>query len=49
MLAIFVLGLVVFLVSIGLGGLGLGRMAGWLAIAAMIVYFAGGLLRLSYD
>jgi SSS family solute:Na+ symporter len=49
MLSVFVFGLAVFLASIGLGGLGLGRIAGWLSIGAMIIYFASGLLRLSYD
>jgi hypothetical protein len=36
-----------FWASIGLGGLGLGRIAAWLSIGAMIIYFASGLLRLS--
>jgi SSS family solute:Na+ symporter len=49
MLSVFVFGLAVFLASIALGGLGLGRIAGWLSIGAMIIYFASGLLRLSYD
>jgi len=49
MLSIFFFGLAGFLASIALGGLGLGRIAGWLSIGAMIIYFAGGLLRLSYD
>lgn len=49
MLGIFVLGLVSFLVSISLGGLGFGKIAAWLSIISMVVYFASGLLRLYFD
>lgn len=49
MLGIFVLGLLSFLVSIGLGGLGLGKIATWLSLASIVVYFGSGLLRLFFD
>ncbi|MDH7512508.1 MAG: sodium:solute symporter family protein [Clostridiales bacterium] len=49
MLGLCLFGLLGFLAGIGLGGLGLTQMAGWVALGSMVVYFAGGLLRLSYD
>jgi len=49
MLGIFILGLVSFLVSISLGGLGFGKIAAWLSIVSMVVYFTSGLLRLFFD
>lgn len=49
MLGLCLFGLLGFVVGIGLGGLGLTRMASGVALSSMVVYFAGGLLRLSYD
>jgi SSS family solute:Na+ symporter len=49
MLGILFLSLFSFLVSIFLGGLGLGKIAALLSIASMVVYFACGFLRLSFD
>jgi SSS family solute:Na+ symporter len=49
LLGIFVLGLISFLVSISLGGLGLSKIAAWLSIGSMVVYFGSGLLRLFFD
>ena len=49
MLGVFAFGLFSFLVSIGLGGFGLSKLAGRLALASLVVYFAGGLMRLSFD
>jgi len=49
MLSILVLGLLSFLVSIVLGGLGWGKIAAMLSLLSMVVYFASGLLRLSFD
>ncbi len=49
MLAVLGLGLIAFLVSILLGGMGLGKIAAWLSVGSMVVYFASGLIRLSFD
>jgi SSS family solute:Na+ symporter len=49
MLGILGFGLLFFLVSIILGGVGLGKIAGLLSLASMVVYFASGYLRLSFD
>ncbi len=49
MLGILFFSLLSFLVSIFLGGLGLGKIAALLSIASMVVYFASGFLRLSFD
>jgi len=49
MLGILGFGLLSFLVSIILGGVGLGKIAALLSIGSMVVYFASGFLRLSFD
>jgi SSS family solute:Na+ symporter len=49
MLGILFFSLLSFLVSIFLGGLGLGKIAALLSIASMVVYFTSGFLRLSFD
>ena len=49
LLTIFFLSLLTFLVSIFLGGLGLGKIAALLSLASMVVYFTSGLLRLSHE
>lgn len=49
MLGVFAFGFFSFLVSISLGGFGLGKLAARLALASLVVYFAGGLMRLSFD
>jgi hypothetical protein len=49
MLGILFFSLLSFLVSILLGGLGLGKIAALLSIASMVVYFTSGFLRLSFD
>lgn len=46
---IFFLSLVVFIGSLFLGGLGFNKMAAYLSIGSMIVYFFSGLVRLAYD
>jgi len=49
MLVLLLCGLAAFLVGTALGGLGITKPAGIVAIAGMVIYFVGGLLRLSYD
>ena len=49
MLGVFAFGLLSFLVSVSLGGLGFSKLAARLALASLVVYFAGGFLRLSFD
>jgi SSS family solute:Na+ symporter len=49
LIAIFFFSLLTFLVSIFLGGLGLGKVAALLSLASMVVYFTSGFLRLSHE
>lgn len=49
MLGIFVSGLISFLISIILGGIGFGKVAALLSIVSMVVYFTSGLFRLYFD
>ncbi len=48
-LFIFFLSLVIFIVGILLGGLGFNKIATYLSLGSMIVYFLSGLVRLVYD
>ncbi len=48
-LLIFFLSLAVFITAIFLGGFGFNKMAAYLSVGSMVVYFASGLIRLSYD
>jgi len=48
-LSIFFLSLAIFLIAIFLGGLGWTKVAAYLALGSMIIYFVSGLARLAYD
>ncbi|MCX7973802.1 MAG: hypothetical protein N3B16_04795, partial [Candidatus Aminicenantes bacterium] len=48
-ITIFFLSLALFLIALLIGGLGYPKGAAYLSLSAMIVYFAAGLARLSYD
>ncbi len=48
-LLVFFASLALFLIAIFLGGLGWSKLAAYLALSTMIIYFGSGLLRLAYD